>query len=247
LNVAAGQTSSSKRDSGSRWLRGSTICVASALAVFVAACSSGGELPGRSADVPPADVDPATIRLPFLVEDYFVPNGCFGDSDCAGDTIHIDSRGCGEPPTKLQGGCRVYSYKPLAAGTAGYLGYLGILFQGVGPGGESQIGKVPGVSVQAGAKRVVFWTKAIAASGSVDVGFRAGGANNWEGETNPALPYKDGFGVPEHVTLTDEYRQVSIDLSQVTYTTVVSPFGWSIETNGSTDSVDLFIGDLRWE
>jgi hypothetical protein len=213
----------------------------------VSACSSGGELPERGADEAPVAVDPGTIRLPFLVEDYFVPNGCFGDSDCQGGILHIDSRGCGETPTKLQGSCSLYTYKPLAPGTAGYQGYLGILFQGVGPKGESQIGKVPGARVQAGAKRVVFWSKAVAGSGSVDVGFRAGGANNWEGETDPTLPYKDVFGVPQHVTLTGDFQQVSIDLSQVSYTTVVSPFGWSIETNGSTDPVELFIADLRWE
>jgi len=62
------------------------------------------------------------------------------------------------------------------------------------------------------------------------VNFRSGGANNWEGVTDPSLPYKDDFGVPLPVTLDSEFQQLEIDLSGVTYDTVVSPFGWAIES-----------------
>ena len=209
-------------------------------------CSSGGKLPEVTPDEgPPTDIDPTQLRLPFLVDDHYVPNGCFGDGNCPGDVINIDSRGCGERPATVQGICRVYTYLPLAKGTPGWQGYLGILFQDVGPNGESEIGRVPGLPVQAGAQRCVFWARV--GSGSVEVGFRSGGANNWNGVIDPKLPYKDDFGVPAKVTLTPIYQQISIDLTQVSYEDVVSPFGWSIESNGSTDPISLYIADVRWE
>ena len=196
-------------------------------------------------DGPPEPVDPNVVRLPFLVDDYFVPNGCFGDADCQGDVIHIDNRACQDPPATVQGVCRRYNYRPLIEGTTGFLGYLGILFQDVGPGGESEIGLVPGLPIQPGARHVVFWAKV--GAGTLDLEFRAGGANNWKGETNPLLPYKDVFGVAKIVTLTKDFQQFSIELTGVSYTDVVSPFGWSIESKGSTDAVDLYIADVRWE
>jgi len=212
----------------------------------LAACSSGGELQKELPDNgPPPAVDPGVVRLPFLVDDYYVPNGCFGDDDCRGDVIQIDSRACQDTPATLQGVCRRYTYKPLSPAAPGFQGFLGILFQDVGPDGLGDIGRVPGLPVQAGAQRVVFWAKV--GVGPVDVGFRAGGDNNWEGKTNPLLPYKDTFGVPLAVTLTKDFKQFSIDLMGVTYSDVVSPFGWSIESDGGTDPVDLYIGDVRWE
>ena len=199
---------------------------------------------GRDPGEPP-QLDPDAIRLPFLVQDHFVPNGCFGDRDCGGGVIAIDGRGCTALPTTLQGACAAYGYQPLAEGEDRFKGYLGILFQDVGPGGESQIGKVPGRKVEPGAKQVTFWAKVDA--GPVDVGFRAGGANNWEGVTDSSLPYKDDFGVLHDVTLTSEYQKLSINLSEVSYETVVSPFGWSIVSQGRVDPIQLFIADVRWE
>lgn len=197
---------------------------------------------------PPADLDPNVIRLPFLVDDYFVPNGCFGDGNCDGGVLDINSRGCLDPPAMIQGVCRRYTYKPLRPGAPDYKGYLGILFQDVGPGGESGLGKVPGLPVQAGAQRVVFW--AWVGAGELEVAFRAGGDNNWEGATDPSLPYKDSFGVPGDVTLTKDYQQITIDLSGATYDDVVSPFGWAIVTKDLVDPpavIELYIADVRWE
>jgi len=213
---------------------------------MLSGCSSGGELPKELPDNgPPPAVDPNVLRLPFLVDDYFVPNGCFGDDNCQGDVIQIDSRACQDPPATVQGVCRRYTYRPLSSVAPGFQGFLGILFQDVGPGGVSDIGQVPGLPVQPGAKRAVFWAKV--GTGPVDVGFRVGGDNNWEGKTDPRLPYKDSFGVPLDVTLTKDFQQFSIDLTGVTYTDVVSPFGWSITSQGGTDPVDLYIADVRWE
>jgi len=218
-------------------------------------CSSGGELPvgvtqgGGVADPgPPSEPAPNVIRLPFLVDDHFVPNGCFGDGYCTPAVLDVDSRGCIDPPAAVQGVCRRYTYTPVTVGAPGYEGYVGILFQDVGPNGESAIGKVPGVPVQAGAKRVTFW--AWLGAGSLEVNFRAGGANNWDGVTDDKLPYRDTFGVPGDVMLDTEYRQVVIDLTGVTYHDVVSPFGWAIQTKELADppaSIELYVADVRWE
>jgi hypothetical protein len=218
--------------------------------VALLGCSSGGELPKVVVDTGPPEVPAGSdaakeLKLPFLVDDYFVPNGCFGDADCAGGVIDIDSHGCEDLPATVQSVCRVYTYTPLAKGSSGWKGFLGILFQDVGPKGVSDIGRVPGLPVQPGAQRVVFWAKL--RSGSLDVAFRAGGANNWEGHTDDSLPYKDDFGVPRTVTLDSSYQQIEIDLSDVTYDDVVSPFGWAIESDGRTDPIALYIADVRWE
>jgi hypothetical protein len=175
-----------------------------------------------------------------------VPNGCFGDADCGGGVIAMNNRrACDDRPARPQSVCWRFTYDPLAEGEPGYEGYLGILFQGVGPGGEDDIGKVAGLPVAPGATRAVFWAKV--GAGSVEVAFRAGGANNWEGNTDPALPYKDDFGVPADVVLGTEFRQIAIDLTGVSYTRVVSPFGWAIEAKGRTEPIELFIDDVRWE
>ena len=244
--MVAGQSWSSKPDSASRWVRGSIICAVSVGAFALLGCSSGGKLPSPTTDDgPPSEVDPGTLRLPFLVDDHFVPNGCFGDGDCSGDVLSIDSRACGERPASVQGICRVYTYRPLAKGAPGYKGFLGILFQDVGPDGESQIGRVPGVPVQAGAQRAIFWARV--ATGSVKVEFWSGGDNNWDNMTDSSLPYKDEFGVPAPATLTPIYQQIAIDLTGITYTDVVSPFGWAIEAEGDTTPISLYIADVRWE
>ena len=82
---------------------------------------------------------------------------------------------------------------------------------------------------------------------SVDVGFRAGGANNWEGATDATLPYKDEFAVGADVTLDTQFQRISIDLSGATYHDVVSPFGWSITTLDVTEPIELYVDDVRWE
>ncbi len=187
------------------------------------------------------------LRLPFLVDDYFVPNGCFGDADCGRDVIDINSRACGnDRMPSVQGVCRRYRYTPLAAEDPDYQGYLGILFQDVGPNGEQALGTVPPRRIEPGAKRVVFWAK-VGAADSALVHFRAGGANNWEGNTTDKLPYKDTFGVPQDATLDQTFQQVVIDLSTTTYQDVVSPFGWAIESESHPAPVDLYIDDVRWE
>ena len=202
-------------------------------------------MPAPESDVAPPVVDPTALRLPFLVDDYFAPNGCFGDADCQGEVININSRVCSDRPLTAQGVCRRYTYRPLATDAPGYQGFLGILFQDVGPGGEDDIGRVPPVAVEAGARRVVFW--AHVASGTTLVHFRAGGSNNWEGNMDTSLPYHDVFGVPLSVMLTTEQQQLEINLSGVTYPDVVSPFGWAIQSGGLTEPIELFIDDLRWE
>jgi hypothetical protein len=186
------------------------------------------------------------LKLPFLVDDYFVPNGCFGDADCARGVLTIDSHGCEDPPASVQSVCRVFTYTPLPEGDPDKKGYLGILFQDVGEGGESTIGRVPGLPVQPGAKRVVFWAKL--RSGNVQVGFRTGGANNWH-EIDKSLPYWDTFGIEKMVDLGNTYQKIAIDLSDTSYTDVVSPFGWSISSEEQTlpESMALYIADLRWE
>ena len=194
---------------------------------------------------PPNGLDASALRVPFLVDDYFVPNGCFGDADCKGGVISIDSHACQELPASVQSGCRRYTYEPLAKGAPGYQGFLGILFQDVGPDGEGRLGRVAGVPIEPGAQRVVFWAKVD--DGPVATEFRPGGDNNWKNVIDPALPYKDTFGVPQRAALTSEYQQISIDLSGVTYRDVVSPFGWSIESKGRLAAISLYIADLRWE
>jgi hypothetical protein len=245
LNVVAGQSWSSKPDSASRWRRDSTIYAAKLAAVVLLGCSSGGEVPGERQDiVPGAELPEGMLRLPFLVDDYFVPNGCFGDRDCQGGVLQTESVGCAEPDAPVQGACRTFVYSPLAEGTPGYQGYLGILFQDAVPGNQS-IGRVPPLPVQPGARRVVFWARVD--SGPVVVAFRAGGANNWEGRTDPSLPYRDSFGVPHDLPVTTEFTQIEIDLTEVEYEDVVSPFGWAIETRGRTAPIRLSIADVRWE
>jgi hypothetical protein len=238
-------------DSVSRWGRASIIYAYAPSALLAGlllavGCSSGGELPEEPVDLGPPEEDPnatRALRVPFLIDDHFVPNGCFGDANCQGDVIEIDSRACRDRVPTTQGACRRFSYRPLAKGDPGYAGFLGILFQS--PQDEHEIGKVPGVTVEPGAHRLSFW--AALGSGSRVVSFRAGGANNWEGETDPSLPYKDDFGVGKEVTVDGEFRFVEIDLADATYEEVISPFGWAIHSNGRTDTIELFIDDLRWE
>jgi hypothetical protein len=185
------------------------------------------------------------LKLPFLVDDYFVPNGCFGDADCGRDVISIDSHGCEDPPASVQSVCRVFTYTPLPEDDPEWHGYLGILFQDVGENGESTIGKVPPLPVQAGAKRVVFWAKL--RSGSVKVGFRSGGANNWTDGIDYSLPYWDNFAIEQVVELNTAYQKIEIDLSDTTYGDVVSPFGWSISSQQHPERIELYVADLRWE
>ena len=101
------------------------------------------------------------------------------------------------------------------------------------------------------ATKIVILVEGSDEEGGVDVRsdnlFRAGGANSWQGRTDPSLPYKDDFGVATDVVLDSKLRKFEIDLSGATYDDVVSPFGWSIESQGRVEPIDLFIDDLRWQ
>ncbi len=241
---------SSRLDGAWRWGRASITYVAS-VAFCLVACSSGGDLPAaRPAELEPPLVDPVALRLPFLVDDYFVPNGCFGDANCQGDVIDISGRACEDRAfagrsTSSQSVCRRFRYRPLPSDAPGYVGFLGVLFQDVGALENSEIGRVRGIPVEAGARRVVF--SAASGAAGVAVLFRAGGANNWEGLSDPAFPYRDDFSSSLEVTLSRDFQQFELDLSQASYAEVVSPFGWALESSGSIEPVDLYIDDLRWE
>ncbi len=178
-----------------------------------------GLQPDAAVTLPDAAGGGPGVRVPFAVDDYFIPSGYMGDGEVGG-IERVEA--CVQPrPGEGRGLCHNFTWTP------GGQGWAGVFWQFP----EGSWGELPGLDIQAGATQVSLW--AWGASGGEKVTFMTG------------MDDIDGFHAEAaDVVLTTTPTQYFIDLAGVSYDDVTGGFGWVADT--ATEPVSFFMDDVQW-
>jgi hypothetical protein len=223
---------------------------------------------------------PGPVPGPFYVSDYFTPSGDMGDGQFAGNLITTFNESCKERPQYAGGDCYRFDYHISSQRWAGVYWAFPSNSWGAYPG-RSIIGTVDLGNGLRSFKSVTFYaavdqatfnatcpldpttnlpTTCSAPSG-LFVNFIAGGIDG--SQADPKLPYSDvsctggpdtcvPFKASQGSTLTTDWQQISIDLSNTPLTSVIGAFAWvsSYSPNAplqGTPQQTIFIDDIVWE
>ena len=191
-------------------------------------CSEGGEKPDvrddDSSDGGAGATAPNDVTVPFALDDHFFASGWMGAA--VDGNVFIDPNGCKPRIEGAQGRCHLFESEG-----GGAVGWVGLYWLST----ANNWGQMPGLSVEAGARRVSF----LAASDPPrSVRFLVGGV---EGN----VPHPDHFKAETTFSLSGELERYEIDMTALDYTTgVQGGFGWVIDGG---QPAKLWIDDLRWE
>jgi hypothetical protein len=188
------------------------------LAAAAGACVSPAEPPGEP------------LPVPFVVSDYYSPDGFFGDGEVRGQ-LQLD-KACPSRPPGAGGDCYTVSYRP------GVKRFAGIFWQHP----HNNWGTWPGHTIAAGATRVSVQARGARGGEQITVG--AG--------QNASQPHRDSFKAPEQtLALTTTWTRHEIPMLGLPYATggsgVIGAFLLSLKAP-EDDAVTVFhLDDLRWE
>jgi hypothetical protein len=180
--------------------------------------------------VSPAEAPPEQVPLPFVVSDYFSPDGFWGDGEVRGQ---LDvQRACPDVPAGAAGDCYAVRYFP------GARRFAGINWQYP----HNNWGAHPGRQVAPGATRITFSVRG-AAGGEV-VAFSAG-------QTGSSNAHNDNFSLnADRVTLTRDWTPVTVLLRGERYdgpSGLIGAFVVSLTAPSDDRPVEFFLADLRWQ
>jgi hypothetical protein len=182
------------------------------------------------------------IELPFALDDHFVASGFMGDVEvdpasvtmipsatqtdktCNGDRALVTAHGI----------CHQAIYKPTTK--TGAKGWGGVYWQAH----ADDWGAMPGIAIKPGAKSVSFYAKGKVGGEVVIIG--AGGLG-----MGGSTKYKDDWAKEAKLTLTTSWTPYSIDLTGVTYTTVLGGLRWTAASLDNASGLTFFIDDIEWK
>jgi len=217
-----------RNELGQKWFQRRWAADVVAVTVFaLAACAGASPPPGDpgpdAAAVEEVDArPPATdgVRLPFAVDDYFVPSGYMGDGAAGG--IDQAEQCAATRPGEGRGRCHEFTWTPGASGWAGVFWQFP----------ENSWGEVPGLPIAQGATAVELY--AWGARGGEEVTFVVG------------MDDVDGFHAEVEVELSAQPAKVTIDLAGQTYTDVTGGFGW-VASGDPSGGLTFFVDDVQWK
>ena len=170
--------------------------------------------------------DTADAKLPVAVDDLFAASGYEGEGITP--NVITEATNCPQRAGDKKGKCHTFTWQP--ENTAGELGWAGVVWQFPANNWGTQVGQT---AIPKGAQSISFW--AWGKNGGEQVQFLGG------------LPGFDSFNVSTSVIgLTTTPTQYSINLSKVSYSTVISGFGWVNNVHGSGPVV-IYIDDIEWK
>jgi hypothetical protein len=179
----------------------------------------------------PGDPPVEPIPVPFLVSDYYSPDGYYGDGETRG---FLDvQRVCPDKPANAQGDCYAVVY------TVGPKKYAGVFWQYP----HNNWGIERGRQIAPGATKITFMVKGKA--GGEKVKFSAGQS------TTPK--FHDTFHLsPLEATLTTEWTEKSVLLRGEPYMGpdgLIGAFEVLLETPTSQlgDTFVLYVTNVRWD
>jgi hypothetical protein len=177
--------------------------------------------------VTPAEPPPEPIAVPFVVSDYYSPDGFFGDGETRGNLTLVKS--CPTRAPGAAGDCYTITYAPSVKR------FAGIFWQHP----HNNWGDRPGHHVAPGATRVTLQSRG-AAGQVISVG--AGQMDS--------KPLGDSFALePVTVSLTDAWTAHEIPFRGANYdgpSGVIGAFVVSLAAGDSDDPVTFFLDDIRW-
>jgi hypothetical protein len=189
---------------------------AALLILFVPACG-----------VSPAEPPPEPLPLPFVVSDYYSPDGFFGDGETRGKVDLVKS--CPTRPAGAQGDCYTITYHP------GVKRFAGIFWQHP----HNNWGDRPGHRVTPGATRITFQAR-----GPAGQTISAGAGQR------DTQPHHDVFQLEESsVTLTEGWQPGEVLFREMDYqgpSGVLGAFVVSLRAPDDDHSIVFFLDDLRW-
>jgi hypothetical protein len=178
--------------------------------------------------VSPAEPPSEPLPIPFVVSDYYSPDGYFGDGEVAGFLDLV--KACPQRAPGGQGDCYTLTYK------VGIKRYAGIFWQHP----HNNWGFAPGHQVTPGATRITF---------------QARGQNGGEVLTAGAgqmdtLPHHDSFKLEEKtVGLTTAWTQQEVPFRSVSYQGddgVLGAFLISLAAPADDATTVLYLDDIKW-
>ena len=181
--------------------------------------------------VSPAEPPEEPIPVPFVVSDYFSPDGFFGDGEKPG---HLAlTKQCPDRQPGSRGDCYTITYRP------GIKNFAGIFWQHP----HNNWGTWPGYTISPGATRIVF--KARSGGGQTTVKFGAGQM----GKATEQYPHHDRFRQETPVGLEPSWKEHQVVLEEPNYSGpsgVIGGFMFSMV--GAEDGAEtiLYLDDIRW-
>jgi hypothetical protein len=180
-----------------------------------------------------------TALLPFAVDDHFIASGYMGDAMVDPLSVVMTPKAQGEDETCggerqnpiARGRCYRITYKPSSVASAP--GWAGVFWQAH----LSDWGNLPGVRVESGARRVVFYAKG--AVGGELVTFGVGGI------MSAGMAHQDSFDKQITVTLTSAWQRYELSLAGESYDDVLGGFRWA--AGKATGDLTFLVDDIHWE
>jgi hypothetical protein len=177
--------------------------------------------------VTPAEPPPEPIRVPFVVSDYYSPDGFFGDGEIAGK-VNL-TKSCPTRAPGAAGDCYTIEYRP------DIKGYAGIFWQHP----HNNWGDRPGHRVGPGATRVTF--QARGPGGQI---VTAGGGQM------DSKPFGDSFKLEEvTVSLSDTWTPHEVPFRGMNYAGpngVIGAFLIVVKAGAEDQPITFFLDDIRW-
>lgn len=179
--------------------------------------------------VSPAEPAREPIAVPFVVSDYFSPDGFFGDGEIRGQ-LELEKQ-CPDRPPGAQGDCYTVRYRP------GVKRFAGIFWQFP----HNNWGFWPGLEVAPGAARITFQAR-----GSRGVEVLNAGAGQRDGPN----PHRDLFKLEETtVALGTAWTAHEVQFRGESYqgpSGVIGAFMFSIRAPEDDTPTTLYLDDIRW-
>jgi hypothetical protein len=168
---------------------------------------------------------------PYSVSGYFAPSGWMGDGEEGDKYVKLEAK-CTDNPHSGRD-CEKVTYSH----SEDTKGWAAIAYQYP----ENNWGQQKGADLKQGNyTHLTFWARG--RKGGERVKFIAGG------QTRPNAKYPASFEADTGVvTLTDKWRQYSIDLRGKDLSNVASGFAWTIRQADNEGDVVFFLDDIQYE
>jgi hypothetical protein len=177
--------------------------------------------------VSPAQPPPEPIPVPFVVSDFYSPDGFFGDGETRGSVDLIKS--CPSRPPGAAGDCYTITYRP------GIKRYAGIFWQHP----HNNWGDRPGHRIAPGATRLTLQARGPAGQ-AITVG----------GGQMDSKPLGDSFKLEEvTVALTPAWTAHEVPFRGASYdgpNGVIGAFQFNVKAGDGDEPITFYLDDLRW-
>jgi hypothetical protein len=175
--------------------------------------------------VSPAQPPPEPIAVPFVVSDFYSPDGFFGDGETRGQVDLVKS--CPSRAPGAQGDCYTITYRP------GVKRFAGIFWQHP----HNNWGDRAGHKVGPGAMKVTLQARG-----------KAGQLISVGGGQKDSQPFHDDFQLEEvSVGLTDSWTPQQIPFRGMTYASgVIGAFLVTVKAGDDDAAITFYLDDIRW-